>query len=244
MNRTPLPTQPQRALGTSGGRRAALRAAATWLPLVAATLLAAWPHPSAQAQTPTQGGCGDPFKNHFGPWDFRTARREDIQIVERVHFTPGIESMTKPVNTAMYDMAQDVAYTLRVFPNHHRALLTMQRLSEKHRADPPAGAGYSVECWYERATRFRPDDPVVRGLYAQWLGRKGRQEEADRQLQQALRHGKDSPLTQYNVGLVYFAIGMHDRALAQAHKAMAMGVPRTELVDMLKREGKWQDPAP
>lgn len=218
----------------------------TWAWLAAAclaTVLAAHA-PRALAQTTGVANCGDPSRNHFGPWDYRTARKEDREIVERVHFTPGIENMTKPVNTMMQDMAQDVAYTLGVFPNHHRALLTMQRLSEKHRADPPPGTPRTVECWYDRAIRFRPDDNVARLLYVRWLHGRKRTDDARAQLVTAARIAGKNPLSQYNIGLVYLEIGDAERALEQAHRAMSLGMQRTELADLLKRQNAWRDPTP
>lgn len=208
----------------------------TFAALLAAPVIAA-----AQADAAAHP-CGDPFRNHFGPWDYRSADRSNIALVEKHHFTPGIEAMVKPMNTTMREMAQDVAYTLNVFPNHHRALLTMARLSDKHMADPPPGTARSVDCWFDRAIRFRPDDTVVRSLYALQLAKRKRQPEAEAQLEAAAAAAKDNPMSHYNIGLVYFDIGNHERALAQAHKAISLGVPRTELADRLKAAGKWRDP--
>ena len=42
--------------------------------------------------------------------------------------------------------------------------------------------------------------------------------------------------------MVYLEIGMPDRALTQAHKAMALGFGRTELRDRLRAINKWEDP--
>jgi tetratricopeptide (TPR) repeat protein len=222
--------QPGRVLRRSHPLRTLALAACLAAPVLAAAQAAA-PHP-----------CGDPFRNHFGPWDYRSAERANVAIVEKHHFTPGIEAMIQPVNTTMREMAQDVQYTLNVFPNHHRALLTMARLSDKHLADPPPGSAYSVDCWFDRAIRFRPDDTVVRSLYALQLAKRKRLPEAEAQLEAAVAAAKDNPLSHYNIGLVYFDIGNPERALAQAHKAMAMGVGRTELADKLKAAGKWRDP--
>lgn len=216
---------------------------------LASLVVGCWLMPSlvgihaAHAQDNTANLCGNPFVNHFGPWDYRSTRKQDLEIVERIHFTPGIETMTRPGTTMMHDMAQDVAYTLGVFPNHHRALITMQRLSEKHKADPPPGTNRSVECWFDRAIRFRPDDTVVRALFAMFLNKQNRKADALNQLDVAVGHAKDNPFSHYNLGLMYLELGEHDKALAQAHRAMALGMSRTELADQLKRAGKWVEPA-
>lgn len=196
----------------------------------------------AQAQT-GPAACGNPFVNHFGPWDIRTAAPGDRKMVEDFHFTPGIESMTRPRNTTIGEMAQDVAYVLNVFPNHHRALITMQRLSVRWKADPAPGTNRTVECWFDRAVRFRPDDTVVRALYAQFLHQRKRTPEALALLKAATEFASDNALSNYNIGLVYLEIGEFELALAQAHKALEMGFPRPELSERLKAAGRWKEPA-
>jgi hypothetical protein len=196
---------------------------------------------AARAQTGPQA-CGNPFQNHHGPFDYRTASVAARKLVEDFHFTVGIESMTRPKNTTFRNMAQDVQYTLNVFPNHHRALITMERLADRWKVDPAPGAPFPVECYFDRAIRFRPDDTVARALYAQFLARRGRIDQAALQLEQAVEHAQENPLSHYNIGLVFLEIGRHEQALIQAHRAMAMGYPRTELADKLKSAGRWREP--
>lgn len=195
----------------------------------------------ATAQTGPQA-CGNPFRNHYGPFDYRTASLETRKLVEDYHFTVGVETLTQPKSTTFRNMAQDVQYVLNVFPNHHRALITMEKLTQRWKVDPAPGATLPVECYFDRAIRFRPDDTVARALYAQFLARRGRSEQAALQLQQAAEHAQDNALSHYNIGLVFFEIGRHEQALAQAHRALAMGYPRTELADKLKAAGKWKEP--
>ena len=187
--------------------------------------------------------CGNPFINHYGPYDYRTAGPTVRKIVEEVHFTPGIETMTRPKNTMFHEMGQDVEYTLSVFPNHHRALITMERLSIRWKQDPAPGSKLPVECWFDRAVRYRPDDTVARALFAQFLGRRNRSADAVRHLEFASDQAKENALSQYNIGLVFLELGQHERALRQAHRALSMGYTRTDLADSLKKIGKWADPA-
>lgn len=186
--------------------------------------------------------CGNPFRNHYGPFDYRSATSESKVMVERIHFTPGIEMMNKPGTTTMRNMAQDVAYTLHVFPNHHRALITFARLAERHQSDPPPGASRTVECYFDRAVRFRPDDTVARLLYVQYLDKKQRRTDALNQLELAAASVKDNPLTHYNLGLMYLDLGVPEKALHHAHQAQALGWPKTDLMDRLKAGGNWRDP--
>jgi tetratricopeptide (TPR) repeat protein len=205
----------------------------------AALLLATAPAPS-QAQA---AGCGNPFVNHFGPFDYRRADQGTRDLVEKAHFTPGVEMMMRPATTMMREMAGDVRYTLNVFPNHHRALLTMQRLSEKHGIDPPPSGTHTVECWYQRAVLYAPDDTVVRALFAQFLAKRGRKPEASFQLQAAVPHAGNNPLSHYNIGLVAFEIGNHELALSQAHRAIELGFERRDLADRLRQVNRWVEPA-
>jgi tetratricopeptide (TPR) repeat protein len=156
-----------------------------------------------------------------------------------VHFTPKVENLIAGQSGTL---GADINYTLRAFPNHHRALISATRLAEREKNDQPPGMLWPVECYFERAIRFASDDIVVRSLYAQWLGKRGRRPEAQWQLETALKSAQDSPISHYNIGLVYLELGDYDRALAQAHRALELGWPRQELAQQLKSAGKWREP--
>lgn len=185
--------------------------------------------------------CGD-IANSYGPYDFRTDRGETLGRVERAHFPPITEALIQGKHERSRP-GPDIDYTLRAYPNHHRALLAAVRLGEKFKTDPPPGMRYTAECWLVRATRFRPDDTVVRGLYAKFLIERNRRAEGLAQLKHAEANAGDNPFSHYNIGLLYFEAKEYDAALVQAHKALALGFPRTELKDRLAALGKWQEPA-
>lgn len=216
----------------------AATAAWTRLALLAALLL---PPAAAQAQAGAISSCGNPFRNHYGPFDYRKAGQEKKRMVEGAHFTPGVESMTKPSKTTFREMAGDVAYTLHVFPNHHRALITMTRLGERYKTAQAPGAPYTVDCYYQRAVTFTPDDTVVRALYAQFLAKNNQRDMALQQLAVGVHHAGDSPISHFNLGLVYFDLGEYGPAQAQAKRARALGMPRMELIDRLKTAGRWTE---
>jgi hypothetical protein len=188
--------------------------------------------------------CGNPFVNHFGPFDYRTASAATRKLVEDFHFTIGVESMTRPATTMFHEMANDVEYTLRVFPNHHRALITMGRLADRFKRDPPPGTNLTVECWFDRALRFRPDDTVARSLYAQFLQRRNRRDEAVLQLDLAAGEAGESALSLHNIGLVYLEFGEIEKALAQVHRAAALGLTNSRLEAILRSRKLWVDPPP
>jgi tetratricopeptide (TPR) repeat protein len=91
---------------------------------------------------------------------------------------------------------------------------------------------------------FRPDDAVVRMIYSTYLNKQGRAQEANAQLEIATVQAKDNGFTHYNIGLHYFDMKNYDKALAQAHKALALGFTQTALRDELQKVGKWSEPPP
>lgn len=194
--------------------------------------------PAAWAQG--DPACGD-LRNAFGPWDYRKDRGEPLQLVESAHFTPQVEALIRGVTSSV--IGQDIDYTLRAFPNHHRALVAVGRLGEREKSAKPRGLSYSVECYYERALRWKSDDHIARMLFASWLAKNKRRDEALKQLRIVEARAPDSPITRYNLGLMFLELNEYDAALQQAHVAMSYGFPRTELKDRLAAAGKWVEPS-
>lgn len=190
----------------------------------------------AWAQTDT-AGCGSLSNGNNGPFDYRTERGPRLKVVEANHFTPNIESLVRG-NTGT--LGGELGYTLSAFPNHHRALLAMERLTEKIGTPHPSGAQYGVDCYFERAVRFRPDDSTARLIYANYLAKKNRTPEATQQLQAAVIHAGDNALTHYNAGLIYIKIKNYTQARIQAQQAQDMGLGLTGLRDQLAALGQWE----
>lgn len=194
--------------------------------------------------------CG-PIANTFGPFDFRPEKDPPTQgtgdhtvklgLVEGAHFTAEVEMLIR-ARRSNGDPGGDIDYTLRAFPNHHRALLSVMRYGEKKASQKPNGLTYVVECYFERAIRFAADDPIVRMIYSSYLAKNKRQPEAMAQLEYATGLAAQSAFTHYNIGLFYFEMKVYDKALARAHRALELGFERTELADLLKTASKWQDP--
>lgn len=194
----------------------------------------------AHCLTNAERECGT-LEWNYGPIDYRTASQDQKNRIERPHFPPGVETLTKQ---ATAPFGADLRYTLSSFPNHPRALMTMDRLVDKERRDPPQGAEYKLECWYERALRYKPDDHVPRLLYVNFLIRHKRAEEASQHLAYVAETTKDNPFAQFNVGMLYADMKDFDKALVQAHRIIALGFERRELRERLTAAGKWVDPAP
>jgi tetratricopeptide (TPR) repeat protein len=211
------------------------RRSSSWGPL-AIVLLCALAQPAALAQAPS--GCGS-LDNAYGPYDYRTDRTK-LPIVDGAHFTPKVEALIAGESGRL---GGDLDYTLRAFPNHHRALLALMRYAQKVRSPQPQDLPRPVECYYDRALRFRPDDIVARMIYAKFLGTQSRRADAMAQLARAEQDARDSGLSHHNIGLIYLEIGDPAKARQQAHRAIALGHPATALREELVRAGQWAEPA-
>ena len=181
--------------------------------------------------------CGS-LENAYGPYDYR-ADKDKLGIVETFHFTPNVRNLVSAQSAAA--VGGDLDYVLRAFPNHHLALMAMVRLAEKEKLAKPLGAKYGVECYFQRAMRFRNDDATVKVLYASYLAKNGRRVEALSLLDQADRLDGDNAIIIYNTGLIYFELREYDKSLIYAHRAYGLGFPLPGLRNKLKRAGKWKD---
>ena len=188
----------------------------------------------------TQGiGCGD-LRNAFGPFDYRTIPAQPKDLVERAHFTLKVETLTAGMSGYL---GGDIDYTLRAIPNHPHALLSMERLGLKLKTDFPRGARYPVPCYFDRAIRFVPDDPMPHMIYAIYLKDHGKRSEAVSQLDIAtsLKGGSDNPDFAYDVALLYLDLGEKDKALKYAHHAYALGAQLPGLKAKLQAAGAWKE---
>ncbi|MFO1300363.1 MAG: ABC transporter permease [Burkholderiaceae bacterium] len=209
--------------------------------IAALALLNATPPAHAQGgsipESSVMGLCGTvPAPAPSGPWDYRTATREQRTLVESFHFTHSVETLSAGATGAI---GGDLDYTLNKFPNHLRALSAMMRLSEKTRSMKPAGAKYPVECYFDRALRFAPNDAQVRALYGFYLIQGKREKEARIQLTAAEQLGPPDAQLAYNLGLAYFDLREYDKSLAFAKQAYAAGISVPGLRKKLTDAGKW-----
>lgn len=204
--------------------------------LVAVTAFGTTMAQAAEPRSPS-GLCGT-LQASVGPIDYRNANRHLLQDVETNHFTPQVESLRAGVSGPI---GADLDYTLAVFPNHPRALTTMARLGAMQRTSKPTGAKYPVECYFDRAARFVPDDAMVRVLYGIYLAKQNRPDEAREQLGLAEKFSDDNPQIVYNIGLGYVELQDYDRAVLFAKKAREMGIALPGLRERIQRAGKWTD---
>lgn len=176
----------------------------------------------------------------YGPYDYTDSdhRQHKLPIVEVAHFTPNIEKLVKG-NTG--SLGGELNYTLRAFPNHHRALTAMSKLALRDKTPKPRGATYSVLCFFERAIRFKPNDGTVRAIYSNHLLKLGKSDEALEQLKEAINLQPENPTHHYNLGLLYMQKKDYEQAKIYAKKAYEAGFPLPGLKNQLMQAGKWGD---
>jgi len=197
--------------------------------------------------------CGSLRGTHYGPYDYRPANyKPDVNrlshaerraLVEDYHFTPRVENLIGAQSgERVGPPGKDLSYTLRAFPNNHRALVSVMRYGEKFKTESPPGLQYPVECYFERAIRFAPDDVISRILYSTYLKKYNRTAEAAEQLRISTDLAKDSPFSHYNIGLAYFELKDYSAALQSAWRAKELGFDRIDLSEKLKAVGQWREP--
>ena len=189
----------------------------------------------------SSGVCGElSSPGQFGPFDYRTVPAESRNMVETHHFTPSVETLKAGKSSTI---AGDLDYTLRAMPNHPRALLALSRYTARLQTDRLAGAHFPAECYFDRAMRMAPDDPMPHVIYASYLKDHRRMADVKQQLAEAeqLRGEPSSFDFDYNLGLLYLDVGDYDRAATSARRAYGLGAPFPALMKKLKAAGKWQE---
>ena len=179
---------------------------------------------TATAVAQEVAGCGS-LVNAFGPFDYRDplARQQSLQVVETHHFTPDVESLKRgKTSSAAID---DLDYTLRAFPNHHRALNSVARYALQGGKFAKDTSIPSADCYFKRAIAFRPNDEIVRMIYANYLTKHDQQDAARTQYEEALSLAPDSIEVNYNAGLYFVSQGDLPRAKQLAKIAYAGGYP-------------------
>lgn len=202
---------------------------------LAAALLA-----NGNAQAAGNNYCGELRGRHYGPYDYRKPSEFNLPIVENAHFTSEVEAGLRG-NTGY--LGDDLNYTLTAVPNHARALSTVSRLALRQKSVKIAYMKYPVECYFDRAIRFAPDDGTVRALYANYLQALGRVDEALKLFDSALELSPEDATIHYNAGLLYLKRHDYEKAREHARKAYDKEFPLPGLKNKLVEAGQWEVPA-
>jgi len=197
----------------------------------------------------TSNPCGE-LDNAYGPFDYTNPEhfREKLPVVERFHFTSNVENL---ISGQSGKIIGDLNYTLRAFPNHHRALLAvskyerqqLQKSRDNKQIYQPEkttmGWPNTAECYFDRAIRWRPNDPAVRLIHGVHLHLTGKLQQAIEQYKIAEKMQPNVADLQYNLGLLYFDMKQYALAKQHAKKAYQLGYPLPGLRKKLASVGQW-----
>lgn len=175
----------------------------------------------------------------YGPWNYNDAwaRKNKIPLVTQYHFTPEVEKLVHG-NTGT--IGHDLDYTLRRIPNHHRALYSMLSLALRDKTKTPRDSSYTMECWFQRAKTFAPDDGVVWMLQGMYQNKLGHHQQAITDMKKGAALEPKNPNIHYNLGLLYANTGDYGEARKQAHLAYQGGFPLPGLKQKLIAAGQWE----
>lgn len=175
----------------------------------------------------------------YGPYDYANPfnRERYLPVVERAHFTPNVKKLIKGSTGSI---GGDIGYTLRAFPNHYPALIALAKLYLREKNVEAPDQRFTVECYFDRAMRFKPSDVMVRTIYGNYLQRLGgRQDDAMEQYKVAVRLQPENATVNYNLGLIYLKEKDYEQAIVHAKKAYELGFPLPGLRKKLMKTGKW-----
>jgi tetratricopeptide (TPR) repeat protein len=191
----------------------------------------------ARAQQSDAITCGS-LDNNYGPYDYSDPadKATKLPIVEQYHFTQKVETLREGQSGSLMS---DLDYTLRAFPNHHRALWAVSQLQLR---SPELLAGFnSADCYFERAVRWRANDPTVHTVHAIYLARRGDRKGALDRYKHALTLAPDNAEVHYNLALLYLDMNRKDEAKPHAKRAYELGYPLTGLKNRMIKVGAWTE---
>lgn len=184
----------------------------------------------------------------FGPFDYTSAKQRNeltggskntnLSIVEHRHFTSNVENLVKGETSSTPE--GDLNYTLRAWPNHHRALLSIIKyqlnitngLMKGKLNTPP-------ECYLQRAIHFSPNDSISYSLYAYYMKSLGKNEEAVKYYQIALKKAPNNSKIAYSYSLLLIELKRYDEALEYAKIAYSSGQAPKALREKLQKLKVW-----
>jgi len=178
-------------------------------------------------------------------YDIRIARTTsslmvDVKQAERLHFEHlEADFRSGEATRNPRTMWSELEYMVRRYPNHIGALSMLDRLSALLKTDEFRGAMNSVDCHFQRAIAFVPDDADVRTVYGIYLLKRNRLDDGIAQLHEAERMRPNSGNVQYNLGLAYVSKKDLDRAREHAIRAYRMGFGLPGLKEKLRSAGRW-----
>lgn len=181
----------------------------------------------------------------YGPYNYLNAkhRKNHLEIVETHHFSRDTANLIRPMISSFAD---DFDYTLRAWPNHHRALRSLIRyqielVKNIRKKDAKLGKKLlsPAECYLQRAINFSPKDITVYSYYGYFLRKIGEFEKAIKPYEQALKISPNNPKLEYGYSFLLIDLKRYEEATQHAKNAYRKGSPPIGLKNRLKKLGLW-----
>lgn len=153
----------------------------------------------------------------YGPYDYlqRGNLTKELFLVETAHFTPPVENLVHGSSAATPE--HDLDYTLRAWPNHHRALLSIIKYQINiQKKLMPGKLGTPPECYLQRAIKFSPEDAVSYSLYGYYLRKMERLVDAVKYYENALALDSENPKIAYAFSLLLIDLKRYEDAVKYA----------------------------
>ncbi len=185
------------------------------------------------ARGSTNGG----HSGQFGPFDYRDPANRigpssPLHVVEIYHFTTGVATLTKGESSSV---TGDLSYTLRAFPNHHRALQSLADLGIQAKRINVGDLPYSIPCFFIRAKNYSPTDGMVDAVYAYYLANMNQKDLARIEADLAIKKADNNPRIYYDSGLAYYYIGEFKKAKECSEMAKKLGSTAVGLDTLLSK---------
>ncbi len=175
----------------------------------------------------------------YGPYDYTNPYDYNKMLprVEQAHFNSDVERLIRGVH--LPSPIADLDYTLRAFPNHHKALYAIVRYQLRIKKYPKKYKPLmtAAECYLNRAIKFKPDDGIVYQIYGIYLHRLHRYKLALDMYKKAEKLITDSSEIYYNIGLCLYDMKKYDESAEYAKIAIDKGYPLHALQKKLMKRG-------
>lgn len=176
-----------------------------------------------------------------GPWDYLQRRKwaGPLASIEEHHFNRNVELLIRGIST---EPMGDIDFTLRAFPNHHRALTSAVNFRVRNKRWPQTSKGRQAECYLQRAIAFSPKDPTLHPLLAHVLHRLNKPTQALVSYRKAIADHPRDVMLKYNMGLALTDIKQYKQASRIATEIYAADFPLPALKRRLVAAGEWKEP--
>jgi tetratricopeptide (TPR) repeat protein len=159
-----------------------------------------------------------------------------LRLVESAHFNAKVEQLISGAKPNR-EMEWDLDYTLRAWPNHHRALYTVVRYRGIHGAYKHPNLS-PAECYLQRAINFSPKDGTTFMIYGILLQKTGSKAKALDAYRKAQELSPNDMQIKYNLALLLFDLKNYDESKELAIEVYRVNYPLKGLKKKLIAAGQ------